>query len=300
MVGMVLLIGCFVLGALARRFTTLPRDSHRAINAWVLTVSMPAFIIRLIHTVPLTGNLVWAVTSLWAVFAVPAVGALLWARRAPEQRNGIAGALALCVGLGSTAFVGYPLCCALGGPSALPTAAVADQLGTFVALSLGAVPLATHLSGKPLSLLKVLKRLVTFPPMVSLVVALATRSWVFPSAVDEVLERFSNMLAPLALASVGWQFDLSTLRGNAKFVTVGLTWKLVLAPAMVAAFLLAMHPELTDVDRVAIAQAGMAPMATAGVVATEFNLRPQLASALIAVGTPLSVLAVSVWWLALS
>ncbi len=52
----------------------------------------------------------------------------------------------------------------------------------------------------------------------------------------------------------------------------------------------------TEVTRVAVAQAGMAPMVTAGVLATEFNLDARLAAALIAVGTPLSVVTVSLWW----
>lgn len=296
MAGMGLLIGCFILGALARRFAKLPDNSHRAINAWVLNVSMPAFIIRLIHGVPLEAKLVWPVVSLWAVFAVPAVIAVVWSRGNAPLRNGDAGALALCVGLGSTAFIGYPLCCALAGPSALPTAAVADQLGTFVALSFGAVPLATYLSGKPLTLWSVVRRVITFPPMIALVVALLLRGIVIPLDLDEVLDRLGNMLAPLALASVGWQFDPTTLRGHERMVSVGLLWKLVLAPAMVALFLYCLHRQFTDVDRIAIAQAGMAPMATAGVVATEFNLSPRLAAALIAIGTPLSIFAVSVWW----
>ncbi len=296
MAGMGLLIGCFILGALARRFAKLPADSHKVVNAWVLNVSMPAFIIRLIHGVPLELELIWAVVCLWAVFAVPAIVAIVWSRGDPQARNGNAGALALCVGLGSTAFIGYPLCCALAGPSALPTAAVADQLGTFVALSFGAVPLATFLSGKPISVRSIVGRVVMFPPMIALVIALVARSFTIPLAVDEVLERLGNMLAPLALASVGWQFDPTTLRGHERLVGVGLLWKLVLAPAMVAAFLLSLHSTLTDVDRIAVAQAGMAPMATAGVVATEFNLSPRLAAALVAIGTPLSVFAVSVWW----
>ena len=60
-----LLVGCFVLGAIARRtLTSLPADSHRVLNTWVLYVSMPALVFRVIHAVPLKLELVWAVLGL--------------------------------------------------------------------------------------------------------------------------------------------------------------------------------------------------------------------------------------------
>lgn len=290
-----LLVGCFVLGGVARRFSGLPADSHRVLNTWVLFVSMPALVIRLIHAVPLKGELVWSVLALWLVFAVPAMMALRAKTDLPRM-----GALALCMGLGNTAFVGYPLLTMLGGAPAVAIGAVVDQLGTFVMLSLGAVPLATHLSGHHVSVSKVVRRLVTFPPMIALVVALCSRSLVFSPVLDEVLERLASMLTPLALASVGWQFEPSTLRGNGRWVAFGLTWKLVLAPLMVLVVLRVLHPGAGAIERVTVAQAAMAPMVSAGVLATEFNLDARLAAALIAVGTPLSLVTVPLWWWVLS
>jgi predicted permease len=299
MSGVGLLVGCFVLGIVAKRFSSLPRDSQKGINAWVLYVSMPALVIRVIHSVPLTNELVWAVLGLWLVFAVPAVVALQWAKRAPVQRNAFAGAMALCAGLGNTAFVGYPLLGLLGGPAAVGIGAVVDQLGTFVMLAVGAVPLATHLSGRDVSPRVVLRRLLTFPPLLALGVAVASRGFDMPVMLDEVLERLAGMVTPLALASVGWQFEPSTLRGNGRWVAFGLAFKLVAAPLLVLGMMRLVHAEAL-VARVAVAQAAMAPMVTAGVLADEFNLDARLAAALIAVGTPLSLVTVPMWWWALS
>ena len=299
MSSVVLLIGCFLLGIVAKRFSSLPRDSQKGINAWVLYVSIPALVIRLIHSVPLKLELIWAVLGLWVIFAVPAVVALQWAKRAPLQRNALAGAMALCMGLGNTAFVGYPLLGMLGGPSAVGIGAVVDQLGTFVLVSIGAVPLATHLSGREVSVPKVLGRLFTFPPLVALGVALASRHFELPVMLDEVLEKLAGMVTPLALASVGWQFEPSTLRGNGRLVSMGLAFKLVAAPLLVLGLMRLVHSD-AQVERVAVVQAAMAPMVTAGVLADAFNLDGRLAAALIAVGTPLSLVTVPVWWWLLS
>lgn len=296
MASVLVLIGCFGLGIVARRFSGLPPDSHRVLNAWVLYVSMPALVIRLIHSVPLRAELAWAVMGVWLVFAIPAVVGLWWVSSTRAAKRGAVGAMVLCMGLGNTAFVGYPLLGLLGGDDAVGLGAVVDQLGTFVMLSVGAVPFATYLSGHEVSLRGVLRRLVTFPPMIALVVAIASRPVTFSPVLDEVLERLAAMLTPLAIASVGWQFAFEALKGNGRLVALGLGWKMVVAPLLVFAFLKLVGSGAAEVERVAVAQAAMAPMVTAGVLATEFNLDSRLAAALIAVGTPLSLVTVPLWW----
>ncbi len=144
------------------------------------------------------------------------------------------------------------------------------------------------------------KKLVRSPAMVALVLALVLRDVVVPDSVGTVLGRLADMLSPLALASIGWQLDLSALAGNGKRIVVGLTWKLVLAPAMVLGLMLLWHGHLGLVERVVVAQAAMAPMVTAGVVAADNRLAPGLAAALIAVGVPLSLITVPLWWSLLS
>jgi predicted permease len=114
--------------------------------------------------------------------------------------------------------------------------------------------------------------------------------------VTVVINRLADLLSPLALASIGWQLDLSALAGNGKRVAAGLTWKLLVAPAMVLGLLLAWRGQLGLTERVVVAQAAMAPMVTAGVVAADNRLSGGLASALIAVGVPLSFVTVPLWW----
>jgi malate permease and related proteins len=289
-----LLVVCFLVGVLARRTRALPEDSHRAVNAWVMWVSLPALVFRSLHGAKLDGTLLASAALLWGVFAVPAAVALVLARRGAAKEP--LGAVALCAGLGNTAFVGLPLIEALAGPQALPAAAVVDQLGTFLAVFLLAIPFATLLGGGTLSLGRALGRMMRAPAMVALVLAFALRDVTVGAPVDVVVGRLADMLSPLALASVGWQLDARALRGNGWRVAAGLGWKLVLAPALVLAVLLLWHGALGPTERVVVAQAAMAPMVTAGVVAAEHKLAPGLAAALISVGVPLSLLTVPLWW----
>ncbi len=304
MANLVLLLVCFFVGVFARRTKALPEESHRAVNAWVMFVSLPALVFRSIHGVKLDVAMLWSSASLWLVFFVPAGVALLLVRRGGSREH--LGALALCCGLGNTAFVGLPLIEAIAGKEALGPAAVVDQLGSFLALFLFAIPFAAHLSpsppeggegrgeGRPLF------RLLKSPAMIALVLAVALREVAMPQPLSEVINRLADMLSPLALAAIGWQLDLSSLSGNGKRIATGLTWKLLLAPAMVLGLLLLFRGQLGFADKVVVAQAAMAPMVTAGVVAADHRLAPGLASALIAVGVPLSLVTVPLWWQAMS
>jgi hypothetical protein len=297
---LLLLLVCFFAGLLARRSRTLPEDSHRAVNAWVMFVSLPALVFRSIHGVKLDVAMLLSSASLWLVFFVPAAVTLLLVKRGGSKET--LGALALCSGLGNTAFVGLPLIEAVAGKEALGPAAVVDQLGSFFALFAFAMPFAASLSlsprgeGRGEGLRSSLARLIKSPAMIALVLAVVLREVLVPQPVGEVINRLADMLSPLALASVGWQLDLSALKGNGQRVAVGLTWKLLLAPAMVLGLMLLLRSPLGLTEKVVVAQAAMAPMVTAGVVASDHKLAPGLASALIAVGVPLSLVSVPLWW----
>ncbi len=294
MTNLLLLLLCFAVGAFARRTKLLPDDSHRAVNAWVMFVSLPALVFRSIHGVRLDGPMLLSAASLWLVFFVPAAVAMVLIRRGGDR--GPLGALALCAGLSNTAFVGLPLIEAIAGKEALGPAAVVDQLGSFLALFLFAMPFAAQLSGTQRGEGKFLAKLVKTPAMIALLLAIVLRDVSVPQSLSEVLSRLADMLSPLALASIGWQLDLHSLSGNGKRIGVGLTWKLLLAPAMVLGLLLLFRGHLGLVDKVVVAQSAMAPMVTAGVVAADNELSPGLASAMIAVGVPLSLVTVPLWW----
>ena len=70
----------------------------------------------------------------------------------------------------------------------------------------------------------------------------------------------------------------------------------MVSPALVLGVFWLVSPALGVVEKVAVLQAAMAPMVTAGVLAGEQKLEPALAAALVAVGVPVSFLSVAVWW----
>jgi hypothetical protein len=290
-----LLVGCFALGALARRMPSVPREAPKVLNAWVLNVSLPALVLETVHGVTVAPGVLVGAATLWGLFLVVAGLAVLAVRRGWASRE-VAGALALSCGLGNTAFIGVPLIEVLGGARAVAPAALLDQLGSFLVFSAAAVPFAMAMGGERPNVRVVLQRLFTFPPFVALLFAFALAPVTFPSGVEPVLTRLGDMVTPLALASVGWQVERSALRGHGRALVGGLVWKLVAAPAVMLGVVWLWGAPTGLEAKVAVAQAAMAPMVTAAVLATEYRLAAPVSAALAAVGAVMSFVTVPAWW----
>lgn len=284
-----------MLGAAAKRWSHLPPTSHHVWNFWVLNISLPALVLHSVRHAKIDISLLLGAGTLWGVF-VFAVVVSLAARKQGWLTTKEAGGMALAIGLGNTAFVGLPLIEALGGSEAVSLAVVLDQLGSFGALSLLAIPFASSLAGRSLSPVALLKKLLRFPPMIALLAAFLLRGVPFPTVIEGVLEKLAEMLSPLALASVGWQFNPSALRGRLGRAALGLLARLVVVPGLATAFLWLVRGHIGLIERVTIAQVAMGPMVTGVVLAAEYDLDAELGAAMLAVGVPLSLVTVPIWW----
>lgn len=292
-----LLLACPILGWVFARRGWMPGGAHAVINAWLLRVAFPALVLDQVPRLHIDSSLIFAAAAPWLVMIGAAVLIPVAGRRLGWSRSST-GALVLVCGLGNTAFIGLPMIQALVGPHALGPALIADQLGSFLALSTAGVMLAASYAGDRLDTREVLQRLLRFPPFLALIAALAVRftfgGW--PQAVADVLHRLGDTLTPLALFSVGLVFHFGAFRGRAMYVAVGLAWKLVLAP--LAALGIAFGMGLSGLAvTVGVLQAAQGPMITAGILAQEHRLDPELVSLVVGMGILLSFLTAPIWFL---
>ena len=296
---LLLLLVCLALGAALGRLERLPPQAPAVLNAWIVDVALPALVVLQIPRLQLDPRLLFLAGACWFVFAgalvlMPVAGRL--AGWPPET----VGALVLTCGLGNTAFMGYPLVEALRGGAALGPAVLADQLGSFLALSTGGLLVAAAYSGVAARPAQLAASVLRAPPFLALLVGAAARAaggW--PAAVEAALQRLADTMTPLALFSVGMQFRLGALRGQRAAIAVGLSWKMVLAPlgVLLSARALGLG-RAALATQVAVLQAAMGPMITAGVLASRHRLAPPLATALVGLGTLLALVLVPAWaWL---
>jgi hypothetical protein len=205
--------------------------------------------------------------------------------------------LLLTAGLANTSFVGFPLVEALWGREGLARAVLVDQ-GQFLVLStLGIVAASVGRGeGRP-SLASLARKLVAFPPFLAFVLALALRLVELPSFVTSALEKLAALVVPLALFAVGWQLrvDPRGLSEHARPLALGLAVRLVIAPLVVYLVVQRALGVSGLMGDVAVAEAAMAPMITGALLAMESELAPRLATLMVGVGVPLSLLTVPAW-----
>lgn len=202
--------------------------------------------------------------------------------------------LVLTSGLGNTSFVGLPVIRILVGDHGLGPALVFDQLGSFVPLAVGGVLAVAWGRGENVAWGSMARRLFAFPPTIALLIALAIRGVVVPLWLTDVLAAIGATLSPLALLAVGLGSTWRTIGEDIRPLVVGLSWKLVLAPAgvLVIASLMEVGPIWRQVG---VLQSGMAPMVTGGIVASAAGLRPELASRMVLWGLFASALTLPIW-----
>ncbi len=295
---LLLLFLCMLAGMMLRWSGRAPAGAHTALNMVIIHVSLPAMTIHTLHAFEFDPRHLWPVLMPWILFAIGA--GVFWAvgtwLRLPRASI---GALTLVGGLGNTSFVGLPMIESLQGRDGMGLGLLIDQLGSYLALStVGVFAVAFYSADRHARLSSMAVKIATFPPFIALVFAMLLRAVPLPIAVDAVLVRLGDTLAPLALLSVGLQLRFDTLRGQARLLSLGLGYKLLMCPALVLGALWLLDARFDMTNRVSMIEAAMPPMIGAGIVAAEAKLDAPLVSTMIGIGIPIGLSTAPLWhWL---
>ncbi len=277
-VPVVLLLGA---GALLRARGGLGQAEASTLHAIVIRICLPATILVRVPTVIASApEVAWVAAVPWALwlatFAVvtPLCRALGWSREVERS-------LLLTAGLGNTSFLGYPVVRTLLGPDALGVAVVLDQLGSFLALSTLGPLLARNARGPGATL----RSLAAFPPFVALLAAviLGLARARLPGPLETAADLAAGAMVPLVLLALGLGLRPRVPAGLRAPLAVGLTWKLLVMPALVLGTLAALGLR-GQAPQVALIESAMPPMVTAAVLAESEGLAPELARAMAGLG----------------
>ena len=200
-------------------------------------------------------------------------------------------------GLANTSFIGLPMIETFYGPQFLGLGILIDQLGSYFVLStLGILVASLYSSGHGVSAKAVIRKIALFVPFQAFVLALLLMPFEYPVWLDDLLKRLGATLVPIALVSVGYQLQFSQVRGKATALTVGLVFKLVLAPLLILLLFVGVLGREGQMLQVTVFEAAMGPMIGASIVAMDHELDPPLLTLMVGVGIPLSFLTLPVWW----
>lgn len=291
-----------IAGVLIKKYKTLPEDTHKAVNFWVITIALPAIALRYMPYMQWNSDLFFllSITLIIFLFALALINVLSYFKPMDIKTK---ACLLLTIGFSNLSFLGFPLTEAYYGKEGLKLAVICDQ-GGFLTLSSLGIFTASYAAGKTekLSVIPILKKVLLFPPSIAFLFALiAPKIFDYDSigsVLNPILENLGNTMVPMALFSVGLQLGFKNWKVDKSLLLHALNYKLLLAPLIVFGISKLLQTE-TLITQVGTIEAAMAPMITGSIVATEFDLRPKLSSLILSFGILLSFLTTFLWYLVL-
>uniref|UniRef100_A0AAU6WU91 AEC family transporter n=2 Tax=Chryseobacterium TaxID=59732 RepID=A0AAU6WU91_9FLAO len=204
--------------------------------------------------------------------------------------------LELVSGYSNTSFIGFPLVAAFYGENLLSIAVICDQT-MFLALSTLGIIAAVKggsRSGK-VSAKFILKRLVTFPPLIGCIAALVLSRFIDFSPAEPFFDKLAATVSPLALFSVGLQLKFNGWKKLIPQMSVSMLYKLILAPALVLG--LAMLAGIKgDVAKITVFEAAMPTVVTSSIIAEQFRLNTKLTNLTIGFSIIAGLFTSAIWY----
>ena len=143
----------------------------------------------------------------------------------------------------------------------------------------------------------IIKKVLTFPPFIALLVALVVllSETSYPATLETLLQVIGMTLVPAVMVAVGLQLQFSVPKADVSPFFASLILKLLVLP-LVAMLVFWLSPLSGLPVKVAMLEAAMPPMITAGAIAMAAGLKPRLVSAIIGYGVICSAVTIPIWY----
>ena len=290
------IVGFFALGYSAKKVGIVPDRLPHRLNLFAIRVVFPAIILLSIPKLELANELYFAILAPWLAVVISAFFVILVSRAFCWPRD-IQGALLILTALGNTGFLGLPMIKAFFGLEHVAVAVVYDQLGTFILVTTYATILVALYSGEEkISSLAIVKKVLFFPPFVTLIIALLLPTDTL-QPIESILEIMATAVIPITMLSIGMQFSFRVDKSYLRPLVFGLTLKMLALPIVIAilGYWLSISPVIWQSS---VFQSATPPMVTGAVLLTAHNIAPKFTATMLGFGTILALIWLPVvYWL---
>jgi predicted permease len=279
-----LILICISTGVVISLMRILPENAHKSVNAWVIYVALPALSLRYIPEIEWNSQVLLSLIGPVIIW----LGAWLFIRiydKKKQLSKGSRTALLVTCGLGNTSFLGLPMVAAFFGESEIRHAIIFDQITFIIFSTLGVIAVlrASTERSETLSFTYILKKVLRFPPFIGCVIALLFSHFMDFSPMNPLLDKLVATMSPMALFSIGLQLKFGAIKQEWKLVSVGLFYKLLIAPGLVLLLALLLH-STGNSAKISIFEAGMSSHITASLLASQHGLNPRYCSLVVGIG----------------
>lgn len=278
------------VGVALRWAHVLERGDAKALNSIIIYAGLPALVFRALHGADLEWSHMLVALVAWAAILV-GFSVSFAASKLLHLPPKTAGGFILCASLGNTGYLGYPLALSFFGDEGLVRAILYDVFGTVLGVLTIGLIVAQHYGDNGGKKANFLREVATFPAVVALVVALASRPVSIPVVVSDGLEALANLVVPLIMISLGLSLEPKAVGARMAALSTAAITKLALLPAIAAVVGVALLGDVEAV-RLVVMQAGMPSMMLTLVFGLKYDLDVEFIASVILVTTVGAVLSV--------
>ncbi|MFY7910593.1 MAG: AEC family transporter [Emticicia sp.] len=302
MANLFLLITCLSLGGILQRTKGFPKDAYLGLNAVIINICLPAITLLYTSEISFEANQLLVILTPYILFISSFIFFKIIAKSLHFDRS-TTGALTITAGISSISFVGFPIFELLYGKAGVQMGILMSQAGSFVVCGTLGIMTASYYSASEPSVKSIAKSIFTFPPFVAFCVAVCLNvlDLHFPRYIGEILQKMGSPFTVLALLSVGLQINVSKANIAQKPLLLGLFFKLLVAPLIIFILYLILLQqnmllhENTWIGKMCVVGAALGSMNTASIIAINHKLNPPLASLMIGISIPLSLITAVLW-----
>jgi predicted permease len=297
-----------LIGFLGARVGLLGSSALRILSWLVIYGVMPVLTWQNILTLHFTPSLLFAGLAPWIQLGVGTLICVGLARHRNYSQK-LTRSMILVAGFSNTSFLGFPMLIALQGPHLLPIATVADQFGSFLALTWVGPWILSIAEGPWQSRVRAaLRETLAFPPFWALLLATGVRQLLGPDRFTLpplVFDWIRTALTPLTVLTVGVALHVykNTDHSEASLFQAlrdTLVLRLFILPLLVLGISYLIGLQKTEIGTTAVLEVAMAPMITSVLLGIEARLEvPFLLRALV-LGIVLSFITLPLWSLFLT
>lgn len=290
MIQIILLVSCILSGFLLRKTRFFDKGSPLVLNNLIVYFFIPVITLYHVPRIAFQSNLIWLSITPFMVY----IGSFLFIKTVglfQKIDRDSEGALIMTSGIGSTSFVGFPIFEILYGEEGLAFGIMLSLAGTILVFNTLGVGTGMYYSQSSKNYKSFLKRLLSFPPLIAFILALGINflDIPLPEACTVLLGKLAAPFSVIALLAIGMQIEFTLEKSLLKYLIIGQTYKLFLAPLLMYIFMWQVLGIQDLIARVCIMGAAIGSMNAVSIVAAQMGLNPKLSSFMPALSIPISI-----------
>jgi predicted permease len=295
MVNFVLIAVCILAGMILRATKSIHPEAHKGINTWILYLALPAVSFKYLPKVHWTTEMFFPIIATFLTSVFCFFFMMFYSKSKGYSRRS-RSTLELVSGYSNTSFVGFPLVAAFYGESLLSIAIICDQTMFFSLSTLGIIAaLKGGSKSGTISAGFILKRLITFPPLVGCIAALILSQFIDFTSAEPFFDKLAATVSPLALFSVGLQLKFNGWKKLIPQMSVSMLYKLILAPAITLGLALLLGIK-GNIAKITIFESAMPAVLTSSIIAEQFRLNTKLTNLTIGFSIIVGLFTSAVWY----